>query len=86
MALALCAAVVTAPGPAVATDNLEYIIPAAIGGAVALILIIAIIMADHDDDEMEFAAAAAPAMARRPEVRFAPDCPSSAAGMPLLCW
>ncbi len=86
LALTLCAATVMAPRPASASDNLQYIIPAAIGGAVALVLIIAIIVADHDDDEMEFALAAAPAPPRRPEVRFAPDCPPTTAGLPLLCW
>lgn len=86
MALALCAAIVAAPRRAVASDNLQYIIPAAVGGAVALVLIIAIVMADRDKDEMEFAAALAPEPPRRPEVRLAPDCPPTAAGLPLLCW
>lgn len=87
LAVALCAATLAMPRRAAASsDNLEYIIPAAVGGAVALILIIAIVMADRDDSEMEFTRGPMPEPLSRPGFKLAPACRPTGAGLPLLCW
>lgn len=84
--LALVTAVLATPRPAAADDdNLQYIIPAAVAGVVAVIVIIAIVMADRSEPEFEFAAL--PASEPLPGgLRLAPDCAPAAGALPLLCW
>ncbi|MGD9762490.1 MAG: hypothetical protein AB7V27_02075 [Candidatus Binatia bacterium] len=86
LALVFCLTLLATPRRAAASDNLEYIIPAAVGGAVALILIVAILMADSDDDEYGLAEGALPELPRRPGLKLAHECAPTAAGRPLLCW
>jgi hypothetical protein len=85
-ALLLLAMVVSAPRQAAASDNLEYIIPAAVTGVVAVIVIVAIVMADHSDPEMDLRASGLDLGPRAEGLKLAPDCPTTAAGRPLLCW
>ncbi|MFN8644692.1 MAG: hypothetical protein U0802_24645 [Candidatus Binatia bacterium] len=85
LTLAVVAATLSVPRPARASNNLEYIIPAAVGGAVALVAIIAILMADRSEPEYELV----PSLPRRqPQggVHLAPACAPNAQGLPLLCW
>ena len=89
--LALILAIVTAtavtPRRVEATDNLVYIIPAAVGGVVIVVLVVAILMANRTKEpELELAASRAPAAEPRDGVRLAFDCPASPGGFSLLCW
>jgi hypothetical protein len=88
LVMAMVTATAVQPRRALATDNLVYIIPAAIGGVVALVLIIAIIMTNRSDEDKEFnlAAAQAPPAEQPGGVRFGSRCPPAADVMPLLCW
>lgn len=82
----LLALLMTAPRPAAASDNLEYIIPAAVTGVVAVIVIVAIIMADKTEPEMDLRARGLDLGPRDTGLKLAPDCPLTAAGRPLFCW
>lgn len=89
VALAVFLATSIAPQPARADDdNLVYIIPAAVAGVVAVIVIVAILMADRTEPEFEVQARTLPLPpeASPPPLRIGMDCPSTAAGQPLLCW
>jgi len=86
LATALVVAALTAPRRAAASDNLEYIIPAAVTGVVAVIVIVAILMADHSEPEYGLTDAGFPAPPPRDGLKLAPDCAPTAAGRPLLCW
>ncbi|MBX3024520.1 hypothetical protein KF840_06380 [bacterium] len=77
-------ATLAAPRRAAATDNLVYIIPAAIGGAVALVAIIAILVVDRSEPEYELVPNA-PRRAQR-GLQFAPSCALTDHGLPLACW
>ncbi|MEO8604299.1 MAG: hypothetical protein ABI629_17120 [bacterium] len=84
LAVGLLVAALTTPRRAAATDNLEYIIPAAVAGVVAVIVIVAIVMADRTDPDMELTG-----MPKGPPhegLKLAPACPVTANGRPLLCW
>jgi len=84
---ALLVAMLAAPRRAAAgTDNLEYIIPAAVTGVVAVVIIVAILMADRSEPDMELAGGGPPMGASQPGLKLAPSCPITAAGRPLLCW
>jgi hypothetical protein len=76
----------SAPRRAAADDNLEYIIPAAVTGVVAVIVIVAIVMADKTEPEMDLSAAGLGLEPRREGLKLAPDCAPTAAGRPLFCW
>ncbi len=82
----LVAAVSVVPRRAAADDNLEYIIPAAVTGVVAVIVIVAILMADRTDPDMDFTASRLDYEPPSGGVKLALDCPMTAAGRPLLCW
>jgi len=89
--VALIMAVVTAtavvPTRAVATDNLVYIIPAAISGAVLVAVLIAILVANRKKEpELDLAPRQRPLIATEPRVRVGPDCRTTDGAMPLLCW
>jgi hypothetical protein len=87
VALVICAATIAVPRRAAADDNLQYIIPAAVGGVVAIIAIIAIIMADRSEPEYELVQLRLPHAAPTiGSVHLAPDCAPGANGLPLLCW
>jgi hypothetical protein len=90
VAVALTMAVVTAtvsvPRRAAAVDNLVYIIPAALGGAVALALIIAIVMTNRKGETDFELTEGPPRASARGGVQLAPHCPPTADGLPLLCW
>jgi hypothetical protein len=92
MALVVAALVVlvgtlTVPRRAAAADNLEYIIPAAVGGAVALVAIIAILMADRSEPEYEeLVQSRLPRLEPQSGIRLAPSCAPDAHGLPLVCW
>jgi hypothetical protein len=88
LALVICAATIAVPRRAAADDdNLQYIIPAAVGGVVAIIAIIAIIMADRSEPEYELVQLRLPHAAPTiGGVHLAPDCAPGANGLPLLCW
>ncbi|MDX2170884.1 MAG: hypothetical protein SF182_27700 [Deltaproteobacteria bacterium] len=85
-AVLVLAALVGVPRRAAASDNLEYIIPAAVTGVVAVIVIVAIVMADDDEPEMDLTQAGLDIGPPREGLRLAPDCAPTAAGRPLLCW
>ena len=82
----LLATVMVAPRRAAASDNLEYIIPAAVTGVVAIIVIVAIVMADRTEPEMDFTAVRLDYGPPAEGIKLALDCPMTAAGRPLLCW
>ncbi len=87
LALILCLATVALPRRAAATDNLQYIIPAAVGGVVAVVAIIAILMVDRSEPEYELVQLRLPHVAPvMGSVHLAPDCAPDANGLPLLCW
>ena len=87
LALVMCAATAALPRRAAADDNLQYIIPAAVGGVVAIIAIVAIIMADRSEPEYELVQLRLPHAAPTiGGVHLAPDCAPDANGLPLLCW
>jgi len=91
VAVALIVAVVTmatglVPRRAAATDNLVYIIPAAVSGVVIVALVIAILVADRTKEpDLDLAEGL-----QRPEqpalVRFGQACRRPTGEMPLLCW
>lgn len=75
------------PRPAVASDNLQYIIPAAVGGAVAVVLIIAIIISEHKaEPELDLIDRLSPPVQSPHRLHWAPTCPPTADTVPLLCW
>lgn len=84
--LLLAAATLGRPAPAAAADNLEYIIPAAVGGVVAVIAIVAIVMADRSEPEYELVEWRLRRDQPRDGLRLAPECAAGAHGRPLLCW
>lgn len=86
LAVLVFVATLAAPRRAAATDNLVYIIPAAIGGAVALVAIIAILVVDRSEPEYELVQTRLPKAAPRGGIHFAPACAPDAQGLPLLCW
>lgn len=86
VALLVLAATLGTPRRAHASDNLQYIIPAAVAGAVALVVIIAIVMADRTEPEYELVQQPLPKRVSPGGVRLAPDCHPGAQGLPLLCW
>jgi hypothetical protein len=92
VAVAVLMAIMTAtallPRRAEAVDDLVYIIPAAVGGVVAVVLIVAILMADREDEpELGLTAARLPPLdERRDGVRLAPDCRPTGGGISLICW
>jgi hypothetical protein len=86
VAIVMFVATLAVPRQAEATDNLEYIIPAAVGGAVAVVAIIAILMADRSEPEYELAPWPPPAATRRGAVQLAPACAPNAQSLPLICW
>ncbi len=89
LAMAFLAVTALAPRRAAADDdNLQYIIPAAVAGVVAVVLIVAILMADRTEPEYELTAMPPPPSRDepRPAIRLAPHCRSSGDTVPLLCW
>lgn len=86
LAVVIFVATMAAPRRAAATDNLVYIIPAAIGGAVALVAIIAIMVTDRTEPEYELAQSRLPHRAPTGGIHLAPACRPDAQGLPLLCW
>ena len=86
LALLVMASTLAVPRRAAATDNLEYIIASAVGGAVALVAIVAILMADRSEPEYDLVQRQLPQ--RRPSggIRLAPACAPDAQGLPLVCW
>lgn len=86
LALAVFVATMAAPRRAAATDNLVYIIPAAVGGAVALVAIIAIMVTDRTEPEYELVQSHLPHAAPAGGIHLAPACAPDAHGLPLLCW
>jgi len=86
LALVVLATTVAVPRRAVASDNLQYIIPAAIGGAVAIVAIIAILMADRSEPEYDLVQLRVPRTQPRGGLQLAPSCAPDANGRPLLCW
>jgi hypothetical protein len=86
LGLLLVAATLTAPRRATASDDLVYIVPAAVGGAVAVVAIIAILAADRTEPEYELVQGTLPGSAPRTGLRLAPACAPDAHGRPLLCW
>lgn len=85
LVMAMLAGMTVRAQPAQAIDDLVYIIPAAVGGVVAVIAIVAIIMANRSEDEFELRDAAPPPP-NDGGLRLLPDCPLTASGRPLLCW
>lgn len=83
--MAVATGVALVPKRAAAVDNLEYIIPAALGGVLAVILIIAVLMADKEKEELYLVDGPLPDE-RPPALRVGPACASPSTGMPLLCW
>jgi hypothetical protein len=84
--LLLFAGMVGAPPRAAASDNLQYIIPAAIGGAVAVVAIVAILLADRTEPEYELVQRPLPRREPRSGLHLAMACEPDAYGRPLLCW
>lgn len=85
LAAALVVGPALLPRRAAAIDNLEYIIPAAVGGVVAIALIVAILMADRTKEpELDFAPAPLPA--RAPRVQIGAACRLPTGEPALLCW
>jgi hypothetical protein len=89
--VALVMAVITAtavvPPRAVATDNLVYIIPAAIGGVVMVAVLIAILVVDRKKEpELDLAPAQRPLDTTGARLRVGPACRTSDGSVPLLCW
>ncbi|MGH7785406.1 MAG: hypothetical protein ACRERC_00980 [Candidatus Binatia bacterium] len=82
---ALVAGGAATPRQAAAVDNLEYIIPAAVAGVVAIVVIVAIVMADRSEPEFELDRQP-PAAAPAGGLRLMTDCPMTASGRPLVCW
>lgn len=87
LGLLVCAATLGRPTPAAADDdNLAYIIPAAVGGAVALVAIIAIVMVDRTEPEYELVEWRVRRDQPAPGVHLAHECALGPQGRPLLCW
>ena len=75
------------PRPAVASDNLQYIIPAAVGGAVLIVLVIAVIVSEHKQEpEMDLVDRLPPPVESPHRIHWAPKCPPTADTLPLFCW
>jgi hypothetical protein len=85
--LAVVSTTALTPRRAAAIDNLEYIIPAAIGGAAALALVIAILMADRTK-EPELDLVAHPGLGARGLAPFGVEmaCRSASGEIAWLCW
>jgi hypothetical protein len=87
LVMALVTGLTLIPRRAAATDNLVYIIPAALGGVAMVVVVIAIVMSEHNaEPELDLADQRLPAAAPPHGVHFAPMCRPSADGLPLLCW
>jgi hypothetical protein len=86
LALAVLAATVAVPRRAAASDNLQYIIPAAVGGVLAIVAIVAILMADRSEPEYELVQLRLPRTQPQGGLQLAPSCAPGANGRPLLCW
>lgn len=87
VALVVLVGTMTVPRRAAASDNLEYIIPAAVGGVVALVAIIAIVVADRSEPEYEeLVQSYRPRTEPTGGIHLAPACAPDAHGLPLLCW
>ena len=87
VALVVLVGTMTVPRRAAADDNLQYIIPAAVGGAVALVAIIAILVADRTEPEYEeLVQSYLPRRKPQDGIQLAPSCAPEAHGLPLLCW
>lgn len=89
LALAFLAMTALSPRRAAADDdNLQYIIPAAVAGVVAVVLIVAILMADRTEPEYELAQMPPPPRRdeQAPRIQLAPRCRPTGDTVPLLCW
>jgi hypothetical protein len=86
LAVMVFVATLAAPRRAAATDNLVYIIPAAVGGVVALVAIIAILVADRTEPEYDLVQSRLWRTEPRVGLQFAPSCAPDAHGLPLVCW
>ncbi len=91
VAVAVIAAMITAmvaatPRRAAATDNLVYIIPAAVGGVVIVAVLIAIIMTNRSKDSDMELVSASDRRDENPRLRVGPACRRPNGEMPLLCW
>jgi len=85
LAVVITATAIT-PRRAQATDNLVYIIPAAISGVIIVALVIAILVADHSKEpDLDLAERIEPRQSMAP-VHFGPACRRASGEMPLLCW
>ena len=85
--LLVCIAMLGRPTPAAADDdNLVYIIPAAVGGVVAVVAIVAIVMADRTEPEYELAEWRVRYDEPTTGVRLAHECAPGPQGRALLCW
>jgi hypothetical protein len=75
------------PRPAVASSDLQYIIPAALGGAVLIVLVIAVIVSEHKQEpEMDLVDRLPPPVESPQRIHWAPKCPPTAGTLPLFCW
>jgi len=80
-------ATVTAPRRAVATDNLVYIIPAAVSGVLVIALVVAILFANRTKEpELDLVQALPPRPERPALLRFGQACRRPTGEIPLLCW
>lgn len=86
LGLLVCIAMLGRPAPAAADDNLVYIIPAAVGGVVAVVAIVAIVMADRTEPEYELVEWRVRYDEPRGGLRLAHECAPNPQGRPLLCW
>lgn len=85
--MAVVLGVTLAPRRATASDNLQYIIPAALSGVVLVVLVIAIVVSEHKTEpELDFADHERPIPAPPSGIHLAPACRRTADGLPLLCW
>jgi hypothetical protein len=80
-------ATVLRPRPAAATDSLVYIIPAAVGGVVLVVLVIAVIVTEHKSEpELDLVDRLPPPAESPHRIHWAPACRPTTDAMPLLCW
>lgn len=88
LVMALATLVALVPRRAAAVDQLAYIIPAAVGGVVLVVVLVAILMADRDDEsDLQLAAKAQlPPDAPASGLRFAPNCGLTNDSVALICW
>ena len=84
--MAVVAAVALRPQPARA-DNLQYIIPAALGGVAIVVVLVAIVISEHKSEpELDLADRLRPAVDPSRAVHLAPACRPIENGLPLICW